>query len=537
MLRTGQTILRLCFLAAGVTGVVAPDCLAAARPAVARPSAGLYARAGVSPARLLDKDGKALPEGVVRYQAGPPGTTAGRDDASRDLSFQTIAQIYPVAAAGTAFGDTDHDLNNEIFMYVNDTYSYHYRILENQGDNTYTDEYSGDELIPYGVGDFDRDGLADLVGQRSDRIVVYEALDANSYPTRLAWTSPPLMNVECFLRVADTDQDGRDEFLYSYNPFSGMSKFYIFENTGNDTYTQVYVTPMGYNDNTGEKVVADLDNDGRTEIAMCGLLGVVYVIECLGNNTWNRVWTSATTGLFNAYGCEGGDDTNNDGWREFFVSGSSDPHWCWETQVFEATGNNLFQMAASLQTSDGYLGLGLNAYGELDGVPPAEFISEGNSHFWIWRPNVTGGWDLSQTVPDPLGAGHIQLVCSDVNGNGRAEVFWLGEDEIHSSNRSLVLEADLPASLAGETPATIPVRLRVAPNPCRAGSALRLSDGVGVSARLSMFDGAGRLMGTPEVDPSGSFRCPVDVPAGVYWLRLGESNRRQGAWGKIVVRD
>ena len=47
--------------------------------------------------------------------------------------FHTIAQLYPVSAAGTAFGDTDHDLKNEIFMYVNDTYTYHYRILENQG--------------------------------------------------------------------------------------------------------------------------------------------------------------------------------------------------------------------------------------------------------------------------------------------------------------------------------------------------------------------------------------------------------------------
>lgn len=486
-----------------------------------------------NPVLLRGPGGIPMPPGESVFPTGDRSGSAAFRAGTRDLTFQTIALIYPIGYGYVAFGDSDHDLKNEAIIYVNDNYTYHYRILEEQGGNVYSDEYSGPELIPYAVGDFDGDGLSDLVGQSGDRLYVYESLDANSYPTRLAWTSPPLMNVEGFVKAADTDGDGRQEFLYSYNPLSGMSKFYIFENTGPDAYTQVYVTNLTYDDNTGEKVIADLDGDGKTEIVMCGLLGKVYGIEATGNNQWRRVWT-ADTGLFNAYAAEGGVDTDGNGKPEVFVSGSSDPRWCWETQVFEADPDNLFHMVTYLDTTDGYLGLGINAMGDFDGTPPAEFISEGNSHFWIWLPTGIGTWALSQTVEDPLGAGHVFLQSYDVNRNGRDEIFWDADDEIHRPARTLVLEAESSAGvdLAGPGMAG---GIRVVPNPCRSEVHLILPE-AGSARRVSVFDIGGRLRYSGALTGGSSTWECRDLGAGVYWLRVEDGGGSVVGRAKVVIQ-
>lgn len=493
--------------------------------------------AAVQGVRLVAPGGEPLEPGTRYVAVDPGGPQLHSTLATREIDFQIVAQIHPFSYGSITFGDSDHDAKTDAFIYVNDTYTYHYRIIEEQGDNIYTDEYSGPELIPYATGDFDDDGKADLVGQYGDRIQVYEAIDANSYPTQLVWTSPALMNVESFINVADTDGDGRDEFLYSYNPLSGLAKFYIFENTGPDAYTQVYMANVAQNENTSRKVVADLDNDGRIEIAMGGLLGYIYVFECTGNNAWSRVY-SAYTGLFNAYGCEGGVDTNGNGKREVFLTGCSDPHWCWETQVFEASSNNVFPSVATLDTSDGYLGIGVSALGDLDGTGPAEFISQGNEHFWVWRPNETGGWDLSQTFEDPLGGGHVWLKCYDANQNGRDEVFWITEDEIHSAARTLVLEGPSSAGVP-DAVSDWAGGLRVSPNPCRVEAQIALPGNAGSNAMLSVFDSQGRLRSMQSLSAGAAVATlrRGDLEPGVYRLLLTEGNGKARSSGKVVLAD
>jgi hypothetical protein len=50
-------------------------------------------------------------------------------ESARDTLIQ-IAQIYPNIFDAMTFGDTDHDGRNEVLLYVNDNFTYHYRILE-----------------------------------------------------------------------------------------------------------------------------------------------------------------------------------------------------------------------------------------------------------------------------------------------------------------------------------------------------------------------------------------------------------------------
>jgi hypothetical protein len=456
-----------------------------------------------------------------------------RSDGVRDLPLDLIAQISPTNYNEVVFGDTDHDGHNEVIIYIEQNYNFFYRILEEQGDNVYTDEYTGVSLIPYATGDLDGDGKSDLVGQDGYNLYIYESLDEHSYPTRLAWTSPNIMNVEGFTAVGDTDHDGRMELIQSYNPFAGMARLYFFENTGNDAYQQVAVLNVGYNDNTGEKVIADLDGDGRTEIAMAGLLGKVYVFKCTGPNTWTLAW-SASTGMSNAYGCEGGIDTNGNGRPELFVTGIGDTSW--ETHVFEATGVDHYAEVALLSRNDGYLGLGINTLGELDGVPPAEFMMQGNAHFWIFRsPGGGAGWDMIQQIDDPTGNGHVALQTFDVNRNGRAEVLWDADNMIETSDRILVFESPLdPAGLAPALPKP-GGSLALFPNPCRSEARFQFA-GTG-SRSLAVYDGSGRLLRRDALSGRagvGLWRTG-DLPSGAYWLRLEDGAGRALATGRAVV--
>lgn len=227
------------------------------------------------------------------------GATRGRtapshgDRANRSMSFgplHIVAELPPVLYNQIAFGDTDHDGRNEIVFYVNDDLVFKYWIMEEQGSNTYTLEYEGPPLVPYATGDLDGDGKSEIIGQRGYQIQVYESVDASSYPTQLVWSSPPMSNIIGDATVGDTDRDGKMEIIHSIN---GPSYLIIFENTGDDTYEEVFSTYTVWQDES-EKVVADLDGDGLIEIAFCGSSGVVSVFESPADNQWSLTWRDST---------------------------------------------------------------------------------------------------------------------------------------------------------------------------------------------------------------------------------------------------
>ena len=210
------------------------------------------------------------------------------------------------------FGDTDHDAKNEVIVYWRDeAWNFSYRILEEQGNNVYALEYLGADLVPYATGDLDQDGKEEIVGQSENLVRVYESPTPTSYPSQLVWSSSVLTNVVGETTIGDTDRDGRMEIIHSENHWTGTASLLIFECAGDNSFQQVASIVTGSGDN-GEKVIADLDGDGLVEIALSGLEGVVHIYESPADNTWVETWTDST-GLRNAYGVEGGRDTDGNG--------------------------------------------------------------------------------------------------------------------------------------------------------------------------------------------------------------------------------
>ncbi|MFC1572650.1 FG-GAP repeat domain-containing protein [Candidatus Eisenbacteria bacterium] len=466
----------------------------------------------------------------------------------RDFALEQVAEIYPNFYRAMTFGDTDHDGKGEVIVLASEAGEFGFRIQEEQGDNIYLDECSGPFLIPYATGDLDGDGRGEIIGQTGMYIQIYESPDDTSHPSILVWTSPPLNNIVGYTTVGDTDRDGRMEIIHSVNGFSGWSRLIIFENTGDNTYTQVYETNVGDGDFNGEKVVADLDNDGRIEIAMGGGLGVVYVYESDADDSWNLVWTHAD-GPLDGFAVEGGRDTNGNGIPEFFVAGMQDTQWI--TEVFEATGDNQFALVGLLRQDDGYSGLPSNVLADLDGIPPDEYVMRGAYHFWIYRhQSGVPGWSMIQEFDDPGVGTHFDMYARDVNGNGRDEIFWGIEGEIDSDLRTLVLEHPIdPASVEdtgiGVASGIAPTPgFLLSPNPFHGETRIRWSDeALGGDARRStsaaqsapaqfpeveavsivVFDATGRAIESTQKQlwpESGVGWRPESLAPGTYWVRL-----------------
>lgn len=430
-----------------------------------------------------------------------------------------IAALYPMGRQTIAFGDTDHDGSYEAaFRWRDSNWEWHYAILEEQGGNVYTQEYAGADLLPYGIADMDGDGQADLVGQYGSYVQVYESIDATSYPTELVWISPALSNIEGFTKIGDTDRDGRREIIHSAN----SGRLYIFENSGNNSYTQVFTTVTGFQDD-GEKAIADFDGDGLLEIAFCGSDGWLHVYESPTDNTWVETF-SDSTGLLNAYGTEGGVDADGNGIPELFIAGDKFPGYQKTTLVYEAGNDNQFARVATLLTSDSGAGGANNALGELDGTGQFEYVTQGYNRLWFYRATAPGQWAVSSQLQDPTGPLlYIGVQIFDVNGNGKGELFW--DSFVYPI---LVFEHPPRTSDTGPVDSARMAPLRLVPNPCRGRATIVVPSSTLGAEWLSVYDVAGRLVQRLRL-PGGQASHLWDADrlgAGVYYIQFED---RRGA--------
>lgn len=476
------------------------------------------------------QDGMSLPLPVHRpfsVESGLPVRPTG--PATSPIDLRIIAEFGGAETTEAAIGDTDHDGRNEII--VNGLgQPCRFEIYEEQGNDLYSLEYTGPCLYPAAIGDLDRDGKSELIGENGGFVRVYESVDANSYPTQLVWSSEYLSNVIGQPTVGDTDHDGRMEILHSVNTFGNTSLFVIFENRGDNSFSLVYLDTLTDQGANGNKVIGDLDSDGRTEIAFSGITGHLYVYEAIGNDSWERT-CSIRTDMHNAYATSLGEDTDANGRDELFVMG--DYNYEWVTKIYEATGDNTLSEVSSVSVYDGATGNPSNATVDLEMSGIQDYIMDTYAGLWVYRSGMPGRWNLIGQVPEPaLGYHHGGVYPFDVNHNGRPEEVWLGYPTV------LVLEYRSGVSAIEEGVAPLAPRLTISPNPSNLEAGLHLETMLDRAARLSVYDAAGRIVERRQLIGDGHGQIlwsTKDLAAGVYILRLEDSGGRSLAVGHGVV--
>jgi hypothetical protein len=394
-------------------------------------------------------------------------------------------------------------------------------VVEEQGGNVYTVEYTGEYLDPYAVGDLDADGRSEIIGQYGGEVRVYESPDPWSHPSQLVWRSPWISNIEMFATTADTDRDGKWEIIRSV--CSGG--ILIYENTGDDMFSEVFFGPTGQCD--GNKVIADLDGDGLLEIAFCGLDGDFFVFESPADNVWVETFRDSS-GMVNAYGGAGGVDTDGNGVPEVFIGGAVFPVGS-TTAVYEAVGNDDFEKVATWTLGAPANGSN-SAVGDLNGDGSYKYVTDAAGLVYVYAGN-SGQWTLEEL--HDTGSGYpYRCAPYDLNQNGRDELFLVSH-EIDPP----VLERPASTSDAFRPP-NERVQLRASPNPLNSETLIQAVGGTLEPGTLRIYDVAGalvhelRLRGMVPV----RWRPPASLPNGTYFLSYEDLSGSRSCTKAVVVR-
>lgn len=285
------------------------------------------------------------------------------------------------------------------------------------------------------IGDTDGDGnpeiiVSDYSTGGGAKIYVFENMGDDSY--QLVWNSGTTFTMSrCYMEVGDQDGDGKLEIIVlesSDSPHNG--KIRVFENNGDNTYQEVWNSGVDLSgiEPSGLFLGEDADNDGKREIIIgtgyqCGDCKI-RVYENTGDNTYQQVWNSGTalrdTVLEGAVG-----DTDGDGKKEIVVgSGDLDSR----VHVFECNGDNSYRLVSSLGT----FSRGMRAIlGDQDGDGKGEIIAGGadkvvhifehtgvtgdNTYTSVWNSGTMD--DLVYLVAtgdqDKDGNGEIIIPCRD----------------------------------------------------------------------------------------------------------------------------
>jgi len=363
---------------------------------------------------------------------------------------QTLTTQFGILSSPIGF-DMDHDgqrdfVGRKQFPGYNGTFYFY----ESVADNTFglpeilvtVPEGGTSWVLAMDVGDGEADGLTDLttswsLAGQGWAARVYESESSGTYPSKPVWS---LVSYGRFqgLQIADTDQDGHREIIGAHPVSEDESRVSIYENNGNDTYSLSWEGPyapeeIGY---TQSMIVADdLDGDGKQEILVGGFSYLTKVImwENVGDNAYERVWTYFP--WYEGYGVNVSvlldcGDLDGDGRKELLLGGLSGPQpFHVVLLLLEPTaGPYQFEVVAAFSKPYGVVSGQDAQVADVDGDGRKEIIfgAEGNA-VWIYRNTGDNTWQEIWSAP--VNANFVNIGAGDHDGDGKAELIFLGADD------------------------------------------------------------------------------------------------------------
>jgi len=319
--------------------------------------------------------------------------------------------------------DLDHDGRLEFVIRDVTTPFAHtpFRVYESSSDNAFdlvhVLDVENDDNDSYGLrgaGDFDSDGLSELVVSGVDWssaggnvyfIRSYESRSPGTFPTDLAWQTPAASS-GLDARIGDPDGDGKQEIIVGHGP---TLEFY--ENVGDNAYVQTYAGPS-YG-SQGLCVAEDLDGDSRGEV-LSGSIGegdMFVITEATGDDQYEIVWAWDPSPEFNVQVIIDAGDLDHDGRNEFLAGGLKPIYGPGDTlkcllYVVEAVGDNDYEVVATLTRPGSAEGYCSAAVADVDGDGNREIVFANTNTVTIyenvsdnnWHPIWTGNGFMIQSI-------------------------------------------------------------------------------------------------------------------------------------------
>jgi len=217
------------------------------------------------------------------------------------------------------------------------------RIYENIN-NQYKLIFNSDEYFPWTVGDSDKDGLLEILGNNYETTFLIESASQGEFPTKKIWEIQGLWGGQ----MADLDRDGKIEIVSKNTNTNCID---IYKNVGNNSYllSNSIINPTkGNNSISANYAIADFDGDANIELLAGDADGDIFIYEYDRNNQLVLVWNNRLEDSINAYNFAIG-DFNGDGNTDFAVGARSADdkfgfeNWHMNCLCFSSYGNNLYQ--------------------------------------------------------------------------------------------------------------------------------------------------------------------------------------------------
>jgi hypothetical protein len=435
------------------------------------------------------------------------------------------------------------------------------------------------------AGFFDGDTLLDVAGYtfNPNKLYIWEQVPGNpdSFAVVVEFTKAESGGYGPIV-FGDTDGDGKIEIITA--DFSTLTRVYVYENDGDNTYVDKGTQSSMTHTNNGETAqalfIGDLNKNGKKEIiCMRGNTsgGEVRIWEqtgAIGSNTYSSIYTYTTVSYL--FGKGGLGDSNNNGWDEvlltfgglpvfntfirrieFDSTSTSFQHYIFEAssigfptsyKVYDLNGDGIKELI-STNNSNGiaasyvFRSTGQNQYDKIDSI----FESSDNNSMMSLDikvlsgntfPSIVYGSFNGRTYVYRYNGSFFTKEYENLNYPGPAvrRVYWLpwtGYDGFFntwsssSSNGTLyIFKLDIPVGIG--TLEKIPrefILHQNFPNPFNPNTIIRYELPKQSSVTLHVFDITGKLITTlvDEVQSSGKYEVSFSsagLSSGIYFYKL-----------------
>jgi hypothetical protein len=389
----------------------------------------------------------------------------------------------------------------------------------------------GGDLL-WDSGDFDGDGLYDLALQfhienpsLADGIMIFESPDSFSYPIQEVWRDTIGSPSVAPICVYDIDQDGLPEIIKQVN--YGID-IVIYESIGNNSYVIVYEDTINISGTSLATIpFGDFDGDSQIEFVLGNLSngagGANYwLYESPADNIYEFIHLGSVP-TKNIKDCFAVPDADGDGKMEFVVKG----YWVSGTIdafIFEATGDNTYEIIKTFSFPGGDYYGGYSEAGDVDGDSIPEIVLEARQNVFIIKAAGNDSFYVWDTLPGHLSGSCVRVY--DIDGNGLSEIVISGDNEtrIYEYDPGGVEEARNKMPEPG-------YELQVYPNPVQGVLNIKYAVYTQTETELSFYDvtGSRKKSIQHEAQPSGWYQEKLDtknLPSGIYFIVLKQGNKK-----------